>query len=116
MRLSTWTRAAVALAALCGSVGVGARKMMPMHKLREHQARAASKYVALPREDAVAGGPGTVKNITFSNPKASGASVLPCGCCTPYELAHRILGERLEHPLCRLGHWSELGGSASHQQ
>ena len=78
MRFSTWTRAAVALTALCGGVGVYAKKMMPMHKLREHQAHAASRYVALPRADAVAGGPGTVKNITFSNPKASGASSLPC--------------------------------------
>ena len=99
MRLSTWTRAAVALAALCGGVGVGA-KMMPMQKLREYQARAASKYAALPRADAVAGGPGTVKNITFSNPKASGASVLSrVGCRVPAHRRDRVLGERLEHPL-----------------
>ncbi|EPS94281.1 hypothetical protein FOMPIDRAFT_1055219 [Fomitopsis schrenkii] len=71
MRFSTWTRTAVALAAACGGVGVGAKKMMPMQKLREYQARAASKHVALPRADAAVGGPGTVKNITFSNPKAS---------------------------------------------
>lgn len=101
MRLSTWTRAAVALAALCGGVGVGAKKMMPMQKMREYQARAASKYQALPRADAVAGGPGTVKNITFSNPKASGASVLcRAGCRVPAHRRDRVLGERLEHPVC----------------
>ena len=76
MKLSTWSRAAVVLAALCA--GVGAKKMMPMHKLREYQTRAAKKWAVQPRADATAGGPGTVKNITFSNPKASGVYVSPC--------------------------------------
>ncbi|KAH9917770.1 Alpha/Beta hydrolase protein [Fomitopsis serialis] len=65
------SRAALALAALGAAAGVDAKKMMPMHKLRAYQEQAARKWAVPPRADAVAGGPGTVKNITFSNPKAS---------------------------------------------
>lgn len=78
MRCSTLMHTAVALTTLCGGVGAGAKKVS-MQKLREHQARAASKYIALPHAEPALGGPGPVKNITFTNPRASGAYTLSRG-------------------------------------
>ncbi|KAH9928842.1 Alpha/Beta hydrolase protein [Fomitopsis serialis] len=40
------------------------------HKLRQHREQVAEDWVLQSRSD-VAGGPGTVQNITFSNPQAS---------------------------------------------
>ena len=46
-------------------------KMMSKDQLRAKQAAAAERFAVT---STVGGGPGTVRNITFSNPKASGMS------------------------------------------
>jgi len=64
----------LALVALLATqdVGVGARNMAHMkHELHARHVEAAKRWAPNPRADSEDGGPGTVKNITFTNPRAS---------------------------------------------
>lgn len=76
--LSTLVRAAAVLAGLAAFQGldVEARRTFTKADLRARQEEAVSRLGAQRRAEASSGGPGTVKNITFTNPRASGESEL----------------------------------------
>ncbi|EPS99797.1 hypothetical protein FOMPIDRAFT_1123869 [Fomitopsis schrenkii] len=71
--LSTLVRAAAVLAGLAAFQGldVEARRTFTKADLRARQEEAVSRLGAQRRAEASSGGPGTVKNITFTNPRAS---------------------------------------------
>lgn len=74
--LSTLVRAAAALVGLAAfhSLGVEGRRTFTKADVRARQEEAVSGLGSQRRAESSSGGPGTVKNITFSNPRASGES------------------------------------------
>ncbi|KAI0729999.1 Alpha/Beta hydrolase protein [Fomitopsis betulina] len=71
--LSTLVRAAAALVGLAAfhSLGVEGRRTFTKADVRARQEEAVSGLGSQRRAESSSGGPGTVKNITFSNPRAS---------------------------------------------
>ena len=76
--LSTLVRAATALAGLAALQGLGveARRTFTKADLRARQEEAVRNLSPQRRAESGSGGPGTVKNITFTNPRASGKLVV----------------------------------------
>ena len=76
--LSTLVRAAAVLAGLAVFQGsdVQARRAFTKADLRARQEEAVRNLSPQRRAESGSGGPGTVKNITFSNPRASGEQFL----------------------------------------